>query len=104
MEILLFFLATIVAAAINALAGGGGLITFSLLLLVMHPVAADATSAIALVTGYPAAGWRTRNELTEAIRTWWLLLIPSVLGGLAVRCCSRGPAIEICLSSCRGSF
>ena len=85
MEILLFFLATIVAAAINALAGGGGLITFSLLLLVMHPVAADATSAIALVTGYPAAVWRTRNELTEAIRTWWLwlLLIPSVLGGLA---------------------
>ena len=85
MEILALFLATIVAAVINALAGGGGLITFTLLLLVVHPVAADATSAIALVTGYPAAVWRTRDELTQAIRcVWlWLLLIPCVLGGLA---------------------
>jgi uncharacterized protein len=81
---ILFFIATIVAGAINALAGGGGLITFTLLMLVLSPVAADATSAVALVAGYPAAVWHTRGELTDAVRSrWlWLLLIPSVLGGL----------------------
>jgi uncharacterized membrane protein YfcA len=39
----LFFVATILAGAINALAGGGGLITFPLLMLVVTPVTADAT-------------------------------------------------------------
>ena len=46
----LFFVVTIVAGAINALAGGGGLITFPLLMLVVSPVTADATSAVALLT------------------------------------------------------
>ena len=84
MEIyILFFVVTIVAGAINALAGGGGLITFPLLMLVVPPVTADATSAFALLTAYPAAVWRTRGELTNVPRRWiWLLLIPSVLGGL----------------------
>ena len=57
---ILFFVAAIVAGTINALAGGGGLITFTLLALVLPPVTADATSAVALVAGYPAAVWRTR--------------------------------------------
>ena len=85
MEIyVLFFIAAIVAGAINALAGGGGLITFAFLMLILPPVTADATSAVALVAGYPTAVWRTRDELTGAVRSWWLwlLLIPSVLGGL----------------------
>lgn len=85
MEIFLFFLAAIAAGEMNALAGGGGLITFTLLMLIVPPVTADATSAVALVAGYPAAVWRTRGELTDAVRSrWlWLLLVPSVLGGLA---------------------
>src|ERR671921_79644 len=62
----LFFAATIVAGGINTLAGGGGLITFPLLMLVVPPVTADATSAVALFSPYPTAVWRT----------------PSVLGGL----------------------
>jgi uncharacterized membrane protein YfcA len=80
----LFFVATIVAGAINALAGGGGLITFTLLILVVPPVTADATSAVALLLSYPTAVWRTRDELSGTIRQrWlWLLLIPSLLGGL----------------------
>lgn len=79
----LFFLATIVAGAINALAGGGGLITFPLLMLVVPPVIADATSAVALFFAYPTAVWRTRSQLEGVFgRGWlWLLLIPSVLGG-----------------------
>src|SRR6266513_1007238 len=81
---LLFFLASIVGGAINAIAGGGGLITFPLLMLVLPPVIADATSAVALFFAYPTAVWRTRNLLTGVLGSgWlWLLLIPSVLGGL----------------------
>ena len=81
---LLFFVASIVAGAINALAGGGGLITFPLLMLVAAPVTADATSAVALLSAYPMAVWRTRGQLADVLdRGWlWLLLIPSLLGGL----------------------
>jgi uncharacterized membrane protein YfcA len=84
MNYFLFFLATILAGAINALAGGGGLITFPLLMLVVTPVAGDATSAVALFFAYPTALWRTRDQLAGVLgRRWlWLLLIPSVLGGL----------------------
>ena len=84
MNYFLFFLATILAGTINALAGGGGLITFSLLMLVVTPVTADATSAVALFFAYPTAVWRTRDQLKGVLgRGWlWLLLIPSVLGGL----------------------
>jgi uncharacterized membrane protein YfcA len=80
----LFFLATILAGAINALAGGGGLITFPLLTLVVTPVTADATSAVALFCAYPTAVWRTRSQLEGVLgRGWlWLLLIPCILGGL----------------------
>jgi uncharacterized membrane protein YfcA len=80
----LFFVASIVAGAINALAGGGGLITFPLLMLVVAPVTADATSAVALLAAYPTAVWRTRGQLAGVLdRKWlWLLLIPNVLGGL----------------------
>jgi len=43
------------------------LITFPLLMLVVGPVTADATSAIALFPAYPAAVWRTRNLLTGVL-------------------------------------
>ena len=79
----LFFLAAILAGAINSVAGGGGLITFPLLTLVMPPVAADATSSVGLVLGYPTAVWRTRRKIaTIPRRLVGLLLVPSVLGGL----------------------
>jgi uncharacterized protein len=82
---LLFFVASIVAGAINALAGGGGLITFPLLMLVVAPVTADATSAVALLFAYPTAVWRTRGQFAGVLdRRWlWPLLIPSLLGGLS---------------------
>src|SRR5437667_5455569 len=81
---IVFFLATILAGTLNALAGGGGLITFPLLMLVVPPVTADATSAVALFFAYPTAVWRTRSQLSGVFgRGWlWLLLVPSVLGGL----------------------
>jgi uncharacterized protein len=80
----LFFVAAVLAGVINSLAGGGGLITFPLLALVVSPVVADATSALALFPAYPGAVWRTRSRLREVRRLWlWLLLITSALGGLA---------------------
>jgi uncharacterized membrane protein YfcA len=94
MTYFLFFIATVLAGAINALAGGGGLITFPLLMLVVTPITADATSAIALFFAYPTAVWRTRSQLEGvfASRWLWLLLVPSVLGGLvgAVRLSHTG--------------
>jgi uncharacterized membrane protein YfcA len=83
MTYVLFFLANIVAGAVNAL-GGGGLITFPLLMLVVAPVTADATSAVALLSGYPTAVWRTRDQLAGVVRRgwFWLLLVTTLLGGL----------------------
>jgi hypothetical protein len=49
---ILFFVAAVVAGAINSLAGGGGLVTFPLMALVVAPVVADATSALALLPAY----------------------------------------------------
>ena len=80
---ILFFVAALAAGLINSMAGGGGLITFPLLALVVPPVVADATSALALLPAYPSAVWRTRAKLSEVPRRWlWLLLVPSVVGGL----------------------
>ncbi len=80
---ILFFVAAVAAGLINSLAGGGGLITFPLLALVVPPVVADATSALALLPAYPSAVWRTRSKLREVPRLWlWLLLVTSALGGL----------------------
>ena len=80
----LLFLAAMAAGAVNTLAGGGGLLTFPLLTLVLSPVAADATSAFALLLAYPTAVWRTRHELAGVDRRWlWLLLVSGVVGGLA---------------------
>jgi uncharacterized membrane protein YfcA len=80
---ILFFVAAVAAGLINALAGGGGLITFPLLALVVPPVVADATSALALLPAYPGAVWRTRGKLRDVPRLWmWLFLVTSALGGL----------------------
>ena len=71
MNYFLFFIATVVAGTINALAGGGGLITFPLLMLVVTPVTADATSALALFLPIPL--------LCGALGTSWK--VSSVAGG-----------------------
>jgi uncharacterized membrane protein YfcA len=72
MSYFLYFVATVLAGTINALAGGGGLITFPLLMLVVTPVTADATSAFALFFAYPTAVWRTRSQLEGVFRRGWL--------------------------------
>jgi hypothetical protein len=58
----LFFIASVVGGVINAIAGGGGLITFPLLMLVVGPMTADATSAVAGRIHLCHAGYRTQAE------------------------------------------
>jgi uncharacterized membrane protein YfcA len=74
--------------AINAIAGGGTLLTFPSLLAVIHPVAANATSTVALLPGSLAGAWGYRSELNETkpmLRVLWLpSLIGGILGSLAV--------------------
>ena len=67
---------------INALAGGGTLLTFpSLIAAGISPLAANATSTVALVPGALSSMLGYRGELAGA-RKWALaLFVPSLLGG-----------------------
>lgn len=77
--------AAVLAGAVNALAGGGTLITYpALLAFGVPPVAANATSTVALVPGsvsafYGLAGHAGPDDRREL---WWMAL-PSLAGGVA---------------------
>ena len=82
---LLFLLGSAIAAGvINAMAGGGTLLTFPALLAAgVSPVAANATSTVALLPGSFSAGWAYRKELGDySGRVLTFLIVPSLLGGL----------------------
>lgn len=83
-----FLLATGLAAAIgammNAVAGGGTLVTFpALVALGVPPIAANATSTVALWPGTMASMWGYRRELSGARRWAIAFAIPSLVGGVA---------------------
>jgi len=82
-SILLICSAALSAGVVNAIAGGGTLLTFPGLLLVLSPVAANATSTMALLPGSLAAGLGYRAELRKARHHLILLLPPSLIGGIA---------------------
>jgi uncharacterized membrane protein YfcA len=66
------------------MASGGTLFTFPALLAAgVTPVAANATSTVALVPGSFSAGWAYRRELGNySHRVLGSLIVPSLLGGL----------------------
>ena len=70
------------AAAMNAMAGGGTILTYPALVLAGHPpVAANATSTVALLPAAAASLFGFRREV-ETHRAWLkTLLLPSLLGG-----------------------
>ena len=70
------------AGAVNAIAGGGTLLTFPSLLSLISPVAANATSTMALLPGSLAAGLGYRKELAESRKSLMLLWPPSLIGGI----------------------
>ena len=79
---ILLFVVSVVATAINSVAGGGGLLTFPVLMTVLPPVTADATSAVALLPAYMTSTWAGRKHLVPVRHWFWRLLLPSLLGSL----------------------
>ncbi len=80
---LLPVVAAFAAGAINAVAGGGTLLTFpSLLAAGLGPVAANATSTLALVPGSFGAFARYRGDLAGARSDAIWMIVPSLAGGL----------------------
>ena len=83
-EALVILGAGVLAGAVNSIAGGGTLISFpTLVWLGRDPIIANATNAVAMWPGSMAGAVGFRRELAT-VKGWLLLLIvPSLLGGLA---------------------
>jgi len=78
----LLTLSALAAGVINSLAGGGTLLTFSALVTVVPAVVANATSTVALVPGSLAAAWGYRRDMRDMDHWAWLLIGPSLVGGI----------------------
>ena len=78
------FAAACAAGAINSVAGGGTLVTVPALIWLGIPaINANATSAVALWPGSVSGAWGFRRELADADRRIFVLVLPSIAGGLA---------------------
>ena len=83
MQLFVLLLAAFVAGAVNSVAGGGTLLTFpSLLSIGVPPIAANATSTVALVPGSLSAFFGYRDELHDSGRELLWFAVPSVIGGI----------------------
>ena len=83
-------LAALFAGAVNALAGGGTLLTFPALFAALTPnfnaaaaVMANGTSTVALAPASLGSSWGFRREVAKVRRWLALLIVPSLIGGLA---------------------
>jgi uncharacterized membrane protein YfcA len=82
MHLLLLIVAAFAAGFINSIAGGGTLLTFpSLLAVHVTPVAANATSTVALVPGSLASFWGYRRSGSGGRGDTLWFAVPSLLGG-----------------------
>jgi uncharacterized membrane protein YfcA len=78
------FLAALLAAAVNSVAGGGTLISFPILVALGLPtIVANATSTAGIWPGSLGSMWGFRRELVRADRRMRVLVIPCFLGGAA---------------------
>jgi uncharacterized protein len=77
------FLAGVLGAALNSVAGGGSFIAFPALLFSgVPPIPANATNTIALWTGAAASGGAYRSRLDVPRRVMIPLLTASLIGGV----------------------
>jgi hypothetical protein len=75
----------LVAGIMNAIAGGGTLLSFPALLLAgLSPVAANATSTVALWPGQLSSAWASRGHIQDERHRAIVLGVPAVLGGGAL--------------------
>lgn len=82
-HLLLIAIASLVAAAINAIAGGGSLLSFPALLLLGYPaLVANVTNTIGLVPGYAGGSAAYRVELRRQPRRIRHLGVISVAGAV----------------------
>jgi len=80
---LLLALSAFAAGAVNSVAGGGSLLTFPALLAAgLDPIAANATSTVALVPGSIAACLSYRAHLHGQWRAVLVMALPSLVGGV----------------------
>jgi len=81
---LILFAVSVVAGAVNAVAGGGTLLTFPSLLWAGHlnEILANATSTVALWPGQLGSLWGYRSELGRGRKAIRYLAVPSFLGGV----------------------
>lgn len=76
--------AAFIAGAINSIAGGGTLISFpTLIWLGLPSVAANATNTVATWPGSVGGAWGFRRELRAGEPRMLVLVIPSLIGGVA---------------------
>jgi uncharacterized membrane protein YfcA len=84
MHFLLLIAAGLLAGTMNAVAGGGSFVSFPVMILVgLPPIAANATSTVALFPGTMASTWAYRDDLRGIAGISLKVLLPiSVAGGL----------------------
>ena len=77
-------MASFIAGAINSIAGGGTLVSFpALIWLGLDSVTANATSTVAIWPGTVGSMWGYRREMRSVERRLFLLVVPSLIGGIA---------------------
>jgi uncharacterized membrane protein YfcA len=77
------FAAAFVAGAINSVAGGGTLLSFPVLIWIGLPsITANATSTVGIWTASLGGMWGYRREMRGLSRSSYVLIVPSVLGGI----------------------
>jgi uncharacterized membrane protein YfcA len=81
---LVLVLAGLLAGTMNAVAGGGSFVSFPVMVLLgLPPIAANATSTVALFPGTVASTWAYRNDLRGIAGISLKVLLPiGLVGGL----------------------
>jgi hypothetical protein len=84
MHYLLLVLAGLLAGTMNAVAGGGSFVSFPVMVLAgLPPIAANASSTVALFPGTIASTWAYRHDLRGVAGIGLKVLLPiSLAGGL----------------------
>jgi len=78
------FGAALLAGAINSVAGGGTLVSFPALIWIGLPsVTANATSTVGIWPAAASSLWGYRREVRSSEPRMLLLLLPSIIGGIA---------------------